>query len=615
MAHLPKGQGVFLPPFKAWLASNIPAVYDNTMTYYEELCALIKYLQDVVIPALNHNAEAVTTIATAVEQLQKYVEDYFKNLDVQEEINNKLDQMVEDGTLQEIIASYLQANVAWTFDTVADMQASDNLINGSYAQTLGYYSVNDGGASLYKITDTGTADGGSTIAVGDLFAHLVIKGTMNVKQFGAVGDGTTDDSVALQNAIDTCDSIEGLPSETYLADTTLIVEDKIIKNLNIKASAYEYDGVNEQHEVFRISGNNEFTNVSIESEFVYEPSIQAKVDPSIVGLASNVKAFACRNTNTNFYSCKTNYCYAYWISSTSTVNVYDSVSTNSESNFVLTNSDNKLRVYNSKFTVNKAVNSIYYHHVYLREGSEAEFNNCTFTETGTGNMGNHYHAYSTTVTSDTVVDKKLIFNDCTLITTVSAGQLNCADLYVNGGVIKANNLMIGGDYLDKASAHFNNVDISLENDETDTFYLCRNDLFMKDSEINYTGVGHIRFSTTKYQLVNTAIKAPSAQLSCALVSSSTSHITDLLLIDNCYFDADTFEWCYPLYSDNVQIKNTTYNLRTTKATTNPMDRGSTGYMYNCVFSNRATPLSGNSNNDFKYSYISAGVAKTNTTTS
>lgn len=103
MAHLPKGQGVFLPPFKAWLASNIPAVYDNTMTYYEELCALIKYLQDVVIPALNHNAEAVTTIATAVEQLQKYVEDYFKNLDVQEEINNKLDEMTTDGTFDAIL--------------------------------------------------------------------------------------------------------------------------------------------------------------------------------------------------------------------------------------------------------------------------------------------------------------------------------------------------------------------------------------------------------------------------------------------------------------------------------------------------------------------------------
>ena len=80
MAHLPKGQGIFLPPFKAWLASNIPAVYDNTMSYYEELVALIKYLQDIVVPAVNDNAAAVTTISEALETLQTYVDNYFITL-------------------------------------------------------------------------------------------------------------------------------------------------------------------------------------------------------------------------------------------------------------------------------------------------------------------------------------------------------------------------------------------------------------------------------------------------------------------------------------------------------------------------------------------------------
>ena len=615
MAHLPKGQGVFLPPFKAWLASNIPAVYDNTMTYYEELCALIKYLQDVVIPALNHNAEAVTTIATAVEQLQKYVDDYFKNLDVQEEINNKLDEMAADGTLQEIIASYLQANVAWTFDTVSDMQASENLIDGSYAQTLGFYSIGDGGASLYKITDTGTADGMTVISVGSLYANLVFKDCMSVKQFGAVGDGTTDDSLAIQTAINNSALVEGNLDETYLADTTLLVEDKHIKNLNIKASAYEYDGVNEQHEVFRITGDNEFTNVSVESEFLYEPSIQAKTDPTVIGLASNVKAFACRNTNTNFYGCKTNHCYAYWIANASNVNVYDAVSINSESNFVITNTSNKLRVFNGTFTIDKAVNSGYYHHVYLREGSEAEFNNCEFTETGSGNIGNHYHAYSTSVTAETVVNKKLVFNNCTLITTVLAGQINCANLYVNGGFIKADNFLAGGDYVEKANAYFNNVTITLENARTDTFYFARTGIFFNNCEISYAGTGHIQFSTIKYELSNTKLFAPSAQLSCAVSTSTTSHATGRIIIDGCYFDVDTVAWCYPFYADDVRITNTTYNLHTTKATTNPTDRDTTGYLYNCVFNNWATPLSANSSNTLKYSYISAGVAKTNTTTS
>lgn len=115
MAHLPKGQGVFLPPFQAWLANNIPAVYDNTLSYYEELCALIKYLQDIVVPAVNENASALTTISEAVEQLQKYVDTYFDNLDVQEEINNKLDEMAEDGTLERIIGEYIDEKVYYIF--------------------------------------------------------------------------------------------------------------------------------------------------------------------------------------------------------------------------------------------------------------------------------------------------------------------------------------------------------------------------------------------------------------------------------------------------------------------------------------------------------------------
>ena len=200
MAHLPKGQGVFLPPFKAWLASNIPAVYDNTMTYYEELCALIKYLQDVVIPALNHNAEAVTTIATAVEQLQKYVEDYFKNLDVQEEIDNKLDQMAADGTLQEIIGEYLNMGAIWGYDTVADMKAGTNLVDGSTAQTKGYYSVNDGGDALYHITETAPSGYYETLNNG-LYAELITD-KINVKQVGLKGDGATDDWTAFKSMLD-----------------------------------------------------------------------------------------------------------------------------------------------------------------------------------------------------------------------------------------------------------------------------------------------------------------------------------------------------------------------------------------------------------------------------
>lgn len=107
----PQPQPIPMPPFKAFLASNIPSVYDNTLSYYDELTKLIAYLEQQVVPAVNADTEGL-------KQLKDYVEHYFDNLDVQEEIDNKLDEMTEDGTLEEIIGHYITDNYV-TKDDVA----------------------------------------------------------------------------------------------------------------------------------------------------------------------------------------------------------------------------------------------------------------------------------------------------------------------------------------------------------------------------------------------------------------------------------------------------------------------------------------------------------------
>lgn len=47
--------------------------------------------------------DKVTTLDETVQQFTEFVTNYFDNLDVQQEINNKLDQMAEDGTLSALI--------------------------------------------------------------------------------------------------------------------------------------------------------------------------------------------------------------------------------------------------------------------------------------------------------------------------------------------------------------------------------------------------------------------------------------------------------------------------------------------------------------------------------
>ena len=204
-----------VPPFVTFVASAVPMVFDNSMSYYEALCALWKWLQDDVINVINNNASVTNDYIDLTNEytekfieLKNYVDTYFDNLDVQEEINNKLDAMVEDGTLQEIITTYLQSNVTWTFDTVAEMQAATNLTADSYAQTLGFYSLGDGGGAVYKIEDTGTANGMDVIVVNSsLYASLVHNGTISIKQLGAIDDNSTNNTAIFDRAFTIADNV------------------------------------------------------------------------------------------------------------------------------------------------------------------------------------------------------------------------------------------------------------------------------------------------------------------------------------------------------------------------------------------------------------------------
>jgi hypothetical protein len=114
--------------------------------------------------------------------------------------------MLEDGVLEQIIEQYINSSAIWCFDNVSDMKQATNLTNGSYAKTLGYYTPNDGGNGLYKIrtiTNDDVVDEGSIIALSDntLIAELICENEINVKQFGAKGDGINDDSLSFVNAL------------------------------------------------------------------------------------------------------------------------------------------------------------------------------------------------------------------------------------------------------------------------------------------------------------------------------------------------------------------------------------------------------------------------------
>ena len=142
-----------LRPFTKFLMTigELPSSYLVSMTYEEQLLWFCNYLQNVVIPTINNNSEAVV-------ELQEFVSNYFDNLDVQDEIDHKLNEMAESGELAEIIAAYISINAIFSYDTIADMAASDVLEDGNDVYCLGKDTYNDGKGAFYKIREITISD-------------------------------------------------------------------------------------------------------------------------------------------------------------------------------------------------------------------------------------------------------------------------------------------------------------------------------------------------------------------------------------------------------------------------------------------------------------------------
>ena len=99
-----------VPAFVRFVASTIPMVFDDSMSYYEALANLVHYIQDTV-DVVNNNATVTEEYIQITKDMKEYMDHYFDNLNVQNEINNKLDAMAEDGTLTAILNEYFASYV------------------------------------------------------------------------------------------------------------------------------------------------------------------------------------------------------------------------------------------------------------------------------------------------------------------------------------------------------------------------------------------------------------------------------------------------------------------------------------------------------------------------
>ena len=123
-------------PFVFWCHKVLPLVYDDSLSYYEVLCKVVKTLNEA-LEELQDTQTAVESLRAELERFEEYVEHYFDNLDVQEEINNKLDTMAESGELDEILGEWL--NRTTLKETVDSDIYGQLLFSDIYGSDYAYY--------------------------------------------------------------------------------------------------------------------------------------------------------------------------------------------------------------------------------------------------------------------------------------------------------------------------------------------------------------------------------------------------------------------------------------------------------------------------------------------
>lgn len=120
-------------------------------------------------------------------------------------------------------------------NSISELRGLDKTSPSKYAFVSGYYSAGDGGGGHYYLdaSDTTTPDDGGSVIVSSDNARWKLQNmqTVSVRQFGAKGDGITDDTVAIQKALSAVDTkasgrggVVYFPQGDYLLSATLVAK-------------------------------------------------------------------------------------------------------------------------------------------------------------------------------------------------------------------------------------------------------------------------------------------------------------------------------------------------------------------------------------------------------
>lgn len=150
-----------LTPFKWFVLENFPFIESDfdALTEWQLFCKIGKEINKI-IKSENILGTQVENFINAFIELQNFVNNYFENLDVQEEINNKLNEMAKDGTLTNLIGKYMTPIINEQNGKISQIENKVNSVaSGSpanvYATIQDLQNENPDHTRIYVVTQDG----------------------------------------------------------------------------------------------------------------------------------------------------------------------------------------------------------------------------------------------------------------------------------------------------------------------------------------------------------------------------------------------------------------------------------------------------------------------------
>lgn len=99
-----------MKPFRFWVQTALPLVYDDSLSYYELLCKVVSYVNNM-LKAIDEFNETIDEYTQKMDELVQYVHDYFESEEFHDIVIAALDDMAEQGQFDDIIEPIVQRYV------------------------------------------------------------------------------------------------------------------------------------------------------------------------------------------------------------------------------------------------------------------------------------------------------------------------------------------------------------------------------------------------------------------------------------------------------------------------------------------------------------------------